>query len=84
MREWAIAIFYAVKAWFHTFDYWHPGKKSVAVPLDKEGFSTSVNTKKIGCRQSTIARVIKLKRETGDIEGIAWSGWEMVTATFKN
>lgn len=43
----------------------------MAVSLNKEGFSISVITKLIECHQSTIAGVLKLKFETGDVKRIA-------------
>ena len=43
-------------------------KKVIAVALAKEGYSTHVIAKKISCNQSTVSRVFKLERETGDIQ----------------
>lgn len=54
-------------------------KKAVAIALAKEGYSTRMIAKKICCNQSTVSRVLKLERETGDVQRRAGSGRKRVT-----
>ena len=59
-------------------------KKAVSVALAKEGYSTRLVAKKISCNQSTVLRMLKLKRETGDVQRRAGSRKKGVTTKSQN